>query len=218
MPYCMGTLYWQLNDVWPVSSWSSIEYSGKWKALHYAARRFYSAVAPLLYSEAGKAYVKVCNDSASGFEGICTVSVVGFDGSVLRCESFDVSVPSMAVSSVFELDLAAVDVSRCYLCASAGNVEETLLLSRPKDALLMDPALSYEVSQVSGSEFDVTVSCENPAFDVVLDAGSARGRFEDNCFTLNGNRTVRFFCDGEVTYDEFVSGLRVYDLYSCCEY
>ncbi|MBP5162789.1 MAG: glycoside hydrolase family 2 protein, partial [Spirochaetales bacterium] len=218
MPYCMGTLYWQLNDVWPVSSWSSIEYSGKWKALHYAARRFYSPVSPLLYMDDGKAYVKVCNDSASGFEGRCTVSVVGFDGSVLRCESFDVSVPSMTVGSVFELDLADVDVSRCYLCASLGDAEETLLLCRPKDASLMDPALTYDVTQVSGSEFDVTVSCENPAFNVVLDAGPARGRFEDNCFTLNGRRTVRFFCDGEMTFDEFVSGLRVYDLYSCCEY
>src|SRR4029079_14506853 len=42
-----GTLYWQLNDCWPVASWSSVDYFGRWKALHYAARRFY---APLLLS------------------------------------------------------------------------------------------------------------------------------------------------------------------------
>ena len=46
MPYCMGTLYWQFNDCWPVISWSSIDYGGNWKALHYAARKFFS---PLLY-------------------------------------------------------------------------------------------------------------------------------------------------------------------------
>ncbi|MFA6962129.1 MAG: glycoside hydrolase family 2 protein [Opitutaceae bacterium] len=39
-PRCMGAIYWQLNDCWPVASWSSIEYTGRWKALHYAARRF----------------------------------------------------------------------------------------------------------------------------------------------------------------------------------
>ena len=44
-PHCMGTLYWQLNDTWPVASWSSLEYGGGWKLLHYAARRFYQ---PLL--------------------------------------------------------------------------------------------------------------------------------------------------------------------------
>ena len=219
MPYCMGTLYWQLNDVWPVSSWSSIEYSGKWKALHYAARRFYSPVAPLLYSEDGKAYVKVCNDSPSDYEGTCSVSVVGFDGSVHMFESFDVTVPSMTVSPVFELDLSSVDVSGCYLCASTGDMEETLLLCRPKDATLLDPALSYEVSETDTTGvFEVTVSCENPAFNVVLDAGSVKGRFEDNCFTLNGRRTVRFFCDDDISLKDYNDELKVYDLYSMCEY
>ena len=41
-PRCMGALYWQLNDCWPVASWSSLEFSGRWKALHYAARRFFA--------------------------------------------------------------------------------------------------------------------------------------------------------------------------------
>ncbi|MBI2516292.1 MAG: glycoside hydrolase family 2 protein [Opitutae bacterium] len=47
MPHCMGALYWQLNDCWPVASWSSIEFTGHWRALHHAARRFF---APLLAS------------------------------------------------------------------------------------------------------------------------------------------------------------------------
>ena len=47
MPYCMGTLYWQLNDCWPGASWSSIDYYGNWKALHYTARKFFN---PLLLS------------------------------------------------------------------------------------------------------------------------------------------------------------------------
>ena len=42
MPRCMGSLYWQLNDCWPVASWSSIEFTGRWRALHHAARRFYA--------------------------------------------------------------------------------------------------------------------------------------------------------------------------------
>ena len=44
-PHCMGTLYWQLNDLWPVASWSSLEYGGKWKHLHYHAKRFFAPVA-----------------------------------------------------------------------------------------------------------------------------------------------------------------------------
>ena len=42
MPYCMGSLYWQLNDCWPGASWSSLDYFGNWKALHYYAKKFFS--------------------------------------------------------------------------------------------------------------------------------------------------------------------------------
>ena len=45
MPRCMGALYWQLNDCWPVASWSSIEYTGRWKALHHVARRAFAPAA-----------------------------------------------------------------------------------------------------------------------------------------------------------------------------
>jgi hypothetical protein len=97
-------------------------------------------------------------------------------------------------------------------------VEETLLLCRPKDAALLDPRLSYKVRQVSDTRFEVELSCENPAFFVVLDAGSVRGRFCDDCFTLCGTRTVAFDCDEAVTLSEFESALKVYDLYSWCRY
>ena len=134
-------------------------------------------------------------------------------------ESFDVAVPSMTVSSVFELDLSSVDVSGCYLCASTSDLEETLILCRPKDARLQDSELSFEVSETDNQGvFEVTVSCENPAFNVVLDAGSVKGRFEDNCFTLNGRRTIRFYCDDDISLKEYTGELKVYDLYSMCEY
>ena len=53
-PYCMGTLIWQLNDNWPVASWSAIEYSGKWKLLMYHAKNFFAPIAPIGYIEDGK--------------------------------------------------------------------------------------------------------------------------------------------------------------------
>ncbi|HKL59607.1 MAG TPA: glycoside hydrolase family 2 protein, partial [Sphaerochaeta sp.] len=59
-PHCMGTLYWQLNDNWPVASWSSIDYTGKWKLLHYSARQFYAPTLPITYmKEKGKVEVYV---------------------------------------------------------------------------------------------------------------------------------------------------------------
>ena len=62
MPYCMGTLYWQFNDCWPVISWSSIDYGGNWKALHYAARKFFSPLLVSMRDLDNKIEIHVTND------------------------------------------------------------------------------------------------------------------------------------------------------------
>lgn len=213
MPYCMGTLFWQLNDVWPVSSWSSIEYSGKWKPLQYAAKRFYKDVAPLIYTDGGKVFVKVCNDGRNTFEGKCSIAFMGFDGSLVKQLESDVKVNSLEVVTVLEEDLGGFDTSSCYICVSFGDIEETLLLSRPKDAEILDPELRYSVSEDGGC-FSVKIRTENPAFYVVPDAGSIKGRFDDCLFTLNGERTVKFTPENKVSLEEFKASLKVYDLFS----
>ena len=63
-PHCMGTLYWQLNDTWPVASWSSLDYGGGWKALHYMARRFFQPVSVVAIPEEGTLHFHGLNDLA----------------------------------------------------------------------------------------------------------------------------------------------------------
>ena len=214
MPYCMGTLYWQLNDVWPVSSWSSIEYSGKWKALHYAAKRFYRSVTPLIYVEDGKLHVKVANDSRSAVSDELLVSIVDFSGSVLRTERIALSVPSVAVSEGIVLEMKDLDREGSFVWASFAGAESVLLLCRPKDAEICNPELEIVEIKASDGGFDITLACNKPAFYVTLDAGSVNGRFEDNFFALNGRRTVRFDCPGDVMLASFKKALCVRDLYS----
>ena len=214
MPYCMGTLYWQLNDVWPVSSWSSIEYSGKWKALHYAARRFYRSAAPLIYIEDGKLFVKVANDGREPVSGECLVSIVDFEGNAVMVKSIPVSVESVSVISVMELDLDSLDREGSFVCASFAGSESTLLLSRPKDARIKDPCLAIESVCASGDGFDITVFSLRPAFYVTLDAGSVGGIFDDNFFTLNGRRVIHFKCTENVSLKDFTSMLCIRNLYS----
>ena len=214
MPYCMGTLYWQLNDVWPVSSWSSIEYSGKWKALHYAAKRFYKSVAPLIYIEDGKLYVKVANDSRSAVSDDLVVSIVDFSGNVLRTDQIALSVDSVAVKEGIVLDIKDLDKEGSFVWASFAGAESVLLLCRPKDAAIQCPGLGIAGIKASDGGFDITLECNKPAFYVTLDAGSVSGRFEDNFFALNGIRTVHFECSEDVTPAAFKAALCVRDLYS----
>ncbi|CAG0927393.1 hypothetical protein PLCT1_00360, partial [Planctomycetaceae bacterium] len=101
-----GTLYWQLNDCWPVASWSSLDYFGRWKALHYAARRFY---APLMMSIEDKPPVHgiyLSSDLRDGWEGTLRWSLETLNGDVLISGEETVKAAPMAVTPVRTLDFA----------------------------------------------------------------------------------------------------------------
>lgn len=83
MPRCMGTLYWQLNDCWPVTSWSSVDYYGNWKALHYVAKEVFSQtlVSPVLENDFINVYL--ISDEPNDFEAILKMKLIDFDGKIL---------------------------------------------------------------------------------------------------------------------------------------
>jgi beta-mannosidase len=88
MPYCMGALYWQLNDCWPVASWSSIDYYGNWKALHYETARQYRNViiACDTFCHNGT-NIYIVNDNLSAISGNCLLQLVDFQGNLLCSEN-----------------------------------------------------------------------------------------------------------------------------------
>lgn len=108
-PYTMGSLYWQLNDVWPGASWSSVDWFGRWKALQFHARRFYApaAVAALRGAD-GKTTVSLLNDRTRAVRGELRLRVMGLDGKVLRDENKQVELAplsSTAAATYADADL-----------------------------------------------------------------------------------------------------------------
>ena len=84
-PACMGTLYWQLNDLWPVCSWSSLEYGGKWKLLHYMAKRFYApTILSAFQTRDDMVEVWVTNDRAEAVVADATLRVFDFGGDEVK--------------------------------------------------------------------------------------------------------------------------------------
>lgn len=80
-PYCMGSLYWQMNDCWPVASWSGMDYYGRWKALHYYAKRsFEDVLLSVDGSEQGKLHLHLINDSLFSLSGTVVIELLSFDG------------------------------------------------------------------------------------------------------------------------------------------
>jgi beta-mannosidase len=193
-PHCMGALYWQLNDTWPVASWSSLDHGGGWKALHYMARRFFAPVAAFLVP-----------DKSTGTIGIVAVNDTGGDVTVsadLACvDTGGRSYPLAAYSSPVEADAArrmgeisADDIpagSFLFLDwnASDGSSGSSHFSPLPYKAHRLEaPDLDLEIAG-EGEACLLTIGARKPAFHVVAES-KVPGHFSDNAFDILPGRPV----------------------------
>lgn len=104
---CMGSTYWQVNDNWPVSSWSSIDYYGRWKALHYMVKRFYASALVSGYEKGTKGFIHVSNESRTDLKGTLNYQIRHIDRGVLE----DYSIPVL-LEACTSREMAVVDVKK----------------------------------------------------------------------------------------------------------
>lgn len=105
-PRCMGALYWQLNDVWPCASWSSLEYGGRWKLLHYEARRFFAPAAPFAFLKDGTLYAGASYDGPGRYRGRLRLRLLSFDGTELLERLAPIELGSPSAAETWRLPLA----------------------------------------------------------------------------------------------------------------
>ena len=205
---CMGALVWQLNDCWPVTSWASIDYFGRWKALHYYEKRFF---APVLVSCAEEgtltqntnvnaepfplkksARLNVSNETRSEFRGQVRWSLRDPGAAVIREGSFPVAVAPLSACWLEELDFSDQDTYGCYFAYSledeAGNTvgSGTVLFCAPKHFRFMDPRLE---AHAEGDEIVVTAQAYARSVEILCGPDTL---LEDNFFDMNaGTRRVR---------------------------
>lgn len=193
-PYCMGTLYWQLNDSWPVVSWSGIDYYGNWKALHYQAKR---AFAPLIINpihEDGNLNVYLLSDKLEASEGLTLeMQLVDFSGKRLARHSVQAGVAANTSAKVYSrpLDEWADEAQRkeCYLLLTlkdkAGRelARDIHYFLPTKDLNLPQTSVRCKVKTLDGS-CEVTLSASRLAKDVFIQIPCQGARFTDNFFDL----------------------------------
>jgi beta-mannosidase len=197
-----GTLYWQLNDCWPVASWSSLDYYGRWKALHYAARRFY---APLLLSIEDKPpeqAVYVSNDSLEAWDGIVKWSLETLKGKVLSCGHAPVAVAPQESKRLLQLDFSnqiTYDNFRKLVFITELWQEDrfltrqTAFFSPIKHLSLTSPAISVEMQSQNG-ELLVELISHSMGLLVEVSLNGADVVFSDNYFNLPPGRSIKISC------------------------
>ena len=197
-PRNMGSLYWQIDDCWPVASWSSIDYFGRWKALHYYARRFYSPVLVSPHEEQGQIAIYIVSDRTTPVQGQLLVRLLDFDGNSLREMRQDVTIAPLT-SKVY-LTVAKSDLLQghdpkrvfveCELIANGKALSENqLFFSKPKELALPRPNITVE-TEMARDGFKIKLSTDKLARAVYLSLDGVEGRFSDNYFNLLPGKPV----------------------------
>jgi len=202
MPHNMGSLYWQINDCWPVASWSSIDYYGRWKALQYYARRFYSDLLISPTVQNGYLKVFVVSDQPKAVPAKIRVTLMNFDGATLKSFVRDVNVTPLTSRSYFDLRvpelLYGTDeknvVVYCELLVNEKTVSSHDYFFAPfKELKFSKPGITSEVVRTR-SGFSIKISSDKFAKAVYLAVPEHDGFFSDNYFNLAPGRemTVEF--------------------------
>lgn len=193
---CMGTLYWQINDDWPAPSWSSIDYFGRWKALHYMAQKFYAPHAVSMTLEDHRCHVYFSNESFETTEYSLTLSIRDLSGNVL--ETYETKGNSPAFSAI---ETAVVDICSwedqkddVFLEAVIHTKDQKVLkdvetLVPYKYLNLKNPVISTEAEETNDA-FILHISSDCFAPFVALDFDNADVIFSDNFFHLT-DKTVQ---------------------------
>ncbi len=206
---CMGAIIWQLNDIWPVASWASIDYYGRWKALHYAAKRFF---APVMISaeEEGelsqnpkineyhpapleKSFrLNVCNETLRDVTGEVVWALRTPDGEIVRQNQQTLTIPAMSAKWLDKVDCADASltehyVSFAFVVDDVAVSEGTCIFCAPKHFEFVNPRLTVETRGDT-----LVVTSHAYAKQVWLESEDADLLLDDNAFDMNpGTKVVR---------------------------
>jgi len=223
MPNTMGSLYWQLNDCWPVASWASIDYYGRWKALQYYSKRFYDDVIVSPFRHDGKVDVYVVSDKLQPLNGTIHTRLLDFSGKVLSEKTQDVQIPAQSSAIYFTADqkelLANADPTKGFLVfdltVGGQQVSRNLIFFDTMHNLDLPKPVKIETSlDKSNGGYAVTLRSPALARSVFVSFGDLDVKTEDNYFDLLPGEavTVKLKTPAAVTLDQLKSGIQVISL------
>lgn len=184
-PYCMGTLYWQFNDCWPVTSWSSIDFYGNWKAFQYQAKRSFENLLLSVNEENEKYKTYLVNDNNKIYAGKLELELLSFDGKTFWKTSNEVNVTensSTIVSEIPKVYFEKFDLNYAVLKIQFNGAKTNYFFGKPKELKLQKPDIQIKTID----EVTIEISSDILAKNVYL-SSEEDTFFEDNYFDLLPN-------------------------------
>lgn len=220
-PRTMGSLYWQLNDCWPVASWASIDYYGRWKALQYYARRFYSDLLVSPNEENSALQIYVVSDKQQAQAAQLHVRLLDLSGKVLEEKTQNIQVKPLSSDVYLSLPVTGLLAQRkrnevfidAQLLVDGKPVSRNLYFFTPmKDVQLPQPEIRANL-QAAGDGYRVTLQSAQLARDVYVSFADIDAKFSDNYIDLLPGESVQIEVTSKASLDQLQKGMKVTSLY-----
>lgn len=220
MPYCMGTLFWQINDCWPVASWSSTDYYHNWKAMQYATKKAYNPIMISIWKEKKDIEVYIVTDLLKEQQGTLQLKLLDFEGNVLNKKTVSTTLSPntsnlVTTFSVKELlkkfDAKSVVLTAEFLIDNDSVAQSHFFFEKPKDILFPETEINYEFIEEAGKKM-LNVSSTKLAGQVYFSTTGITSFFSDNYFDVFPGKTYRIEIQSEATIDELKKTLKVIHL------
>lgn len=190
MPYNMGSLVWQINDCWPVASWSSCDYYHRWKALQYEIKRSFEPVIISAFEQKGKTDITVISDKLENIQADFEMKLFNFSGKELSSKHIPVLIQPNAPTVVFSENTQVLSdqPNDSYLLltlkAKDGIISRKVhYFTQPKNLKLTKPNILSKV-EIVDNKWIITLKSDVLAKDVYLNFEGVEGFFSDNYFDL----------------------------------
>ncbi|TRX61911.1 glycoside hydrolase family 2 protein [Carboxylicivirga sp. M1479] len=209
MPSCMGSLYWQLNDVWPVASWSSIDYFGNWKALQYYTRKAFAPIMAIPDTKTDDLLIYSVSDKFEDQNGRLELEILDFNGQNLWSYNEDVTIKANTANVIFKKAIkevlkntSASDVVLSTKLWAEGKLvyTTTSYFTEPMNLKLPHPTITCKTSKTNKG-YEITLSTDKLAKNIYVSYDEADGWFSDNYFDLlpGQSKAIRFETQQEIS-------------------
>ncbi len=192
MPYCMGSLYWQINDCWPVASWSSTDYYHKWKAAHYTIKKAYEPLLVTAKAEGDDIIIKGISDLLTDAKGLLTLTLLDFNGELLFKKTAAVTLFKNTSTKIFTIRkadlLGKADTKRVVLkiefsAEHQRSANNLFYFEAVKDLILEKPTINMELVHKDGKQM-LQLRSDKLVKDLYLNFPGQAVTLADNYFDL----------------------------------
>jgi beta-mannosidase len=219
MPYTMGSLYWQLNDVWPIASWASIDFHNNPKGLYYIVKKAFNPIIVVPSNFKNDFMINVVSDSREAFQAKMEMEILDFDGKQLWSKTIPINMMANTSTAFFKtttkelvnnLDTTQIVFTVKLLKGNQLLASNLYYFSSPKDLKLQKPVITKVVT-VSDQGYSIALTSDKLVKDLYLDTDEM-GRFSDNYFDLLPGEKVILGFKTKEKIDNFGDKIRLYSL------